>query len=354
MMKRKVLSFLMIVLSVYAISCDTNAKDDAADRRITPVLAPAFSPPSGMYAANIQITIFSEVADAVIYYTTDGTIPTTNSEIYTGMFPLEGDGSTLEVNAIAVKEGYGESNVATAFYTIDYGMHTTMPALSSHLSGTYTNDISVTISSETEGSTIYYTTDGSIPTTESNVYTNPIPVVGNGSEVYIKTLAVKDQCYPSPIIVYYYKIDNDYDSDTYMHDLSFDQFPQQIVGSWIGRVETPWVMPYTVEVTFYANGTYSSHSLHKTCWIGYSEYWFEEPAFYYGTDNDSEYKQFEIYDIYANGKAIANLDIYYDIGSICRGSMDSITFYNNFKNVSFEFWHFDEYGPVKFILTRKK
>lgn len=45
--------------------------------------------------------------------------------------------------------------------------------------GTYTGPQHVTISCTTEGSTIYYTTDGSMPTTDSNVYSEAISVDGN-------------------------------------------------------------------------------------------------------------------------------------------------------------------------------
>ena len=42
--------------------------------------------------------------------------------------------------------------------------------------GTYTGTQDVTISDATQGSTIYYTTDGTVPTSSSNVYTGPISI----------------------------------------------------------------------------------------------------------------------------------------------------------------------------------
>ena len=56
-------------------------------------------------------------------------------------------------------------------------------------SGTYTTSQSVEISCTTEGTTIYYTTDGADPTTSSSTYSNPISVTVSGT--VIKALAVK-------------------------------------------------------------------------------------------------------------------------------------------------------------------
>ena len=55
--------------------------------------------------------------------------------------------------------------------------------------GTYTSAQNVTISTTTDGATIYYTIDGSTPTINSSVYSTPIPVSSNKT---IKAIAVKD------------------------------------------------------------------------------------------------------------------------------------------------------------------
>jgi len=53
-----------------------------------------------------------------MYYTTNGTTPTTSSSPYTGQITLTGKG-TKTVKAIAVANGYNNSSVASATYTIN-------------------------------------------------------------------------------------------------------------------------------------------------------------------------------------------------------------------------------------------
>ena len=75
--------------------------------------------------------------------------------------------ATETLEAIAVASGYGPSAVETAAYSIA----PILPApVLSPAPGTYPTAQTVTISDSTAGATIYYTTDGTTPTTSSNVY----------------------------------------------------------------------------------------------------------------------------------------------------------------------------------------
>ena len=77
---------------------------------------PTISPESGSYVGSVEVTISSTESDAIIYYTTDGSTPTTDSPVYNGAFTVN---ETSTVNAIAVKPGlYNPSDVASATYTI--------------------------------------------------------------------------------------------------------------------------------------------------------------------------------------------------------------------------------------------
>ena len=66
--------------------------------------------------------------------------------------------------------------------------------------GTYTSTQSVTISCATDGTTIYYTTDGSTPTSSSTPYTGAISV---SSTTTIKAIAKKDDNYSSVVSATY-------------------------------------------------------------------------------------------------------------------------------------------------------
>lgn len=76
---------------------------------------PTFSPAGGTYTTAQNVTISSTTEGATIYYTTNGDVPTTNSTIYSAAIPVN---STQTIMAIAVKNGYDNSSVASATYTI--------------------------------------------------------------------------------------------------------------------------------------------------------------------------------------------------------------------------------------------
>ncbi len=83
---------------------------------VTPtVMTPTFSMASGTYYEEIDVEISTSTTDATIYYTTDGTEPTATSAVYTGAIHVAND---MTIKAIAMKEGYDNSSVATAEYVI--------------------------------------------------------------------------------------------------------------------------------------------------------------------------------------------------------------------------------------------
>ena len=120
----------------------------------------AYSTPTISFNGNNQVIISATHADATIYYTTDGSDPIVGtSSIYST--PLTVTIATT-VKAIATHTGYLASDMATLVIT-----QVATPTIQNNGS----NAISIT--SATPGATIYYTTDGSTPTTSSNLYTSP-------------------------------------------------------------------------------------------------------------------------------------------------------------------------------------
>ncbi len=79
------------------------------------VTTPTFSKKSGSYTGTQTVTISSTTADAKIYYTIDGTVPSTNSILYTGAITVD---KSMTIKAFAVKEGMTNSSLASATYSI--------------------------------------------------------------------------------------------------------------------------------------------------------------------------------------------------------------------------------------------
>ena len=93
----------------------TTADDD--DRYITIVRAPIFSPAGGTYTTAQTVSISCGTTGAAIYYTTDGSTPSSSSTPYTGAITIS---ETTTIKAIAIKDGTN-SSVSSATYTISSG-----------------------------------------------------------------------------------------------------------------------------------------------------------------------------------------------------------------------------------------
>jgi hypothetical protein len=80
-----------------------------------PLATPVFSPKAGTYTTPQTVAISDALAAATIYYTTDGTTPTTSSPVYSGLITVS---STETLKARAMATGYLASAVKTGKYTI--------------------------------------------------------------------------------------------------------------------------------------------------------------------------------------------------------------------------------------------
>jgi hypothetical protein len=152
----------------------------------TAAATPTFSPAPGAYSLPQFVTL-SDTPGAVIYYTTNGTTPTTNSPVYSTPVPVN---ATTTIEAIAVATGFNNSAIAAGTY-FQQGTPTAATPTFSPAPGFYSLPQSVTLSDTTPGAVIYYTTDGTTPTASSPVYSTPISV---SATTTIQAIAVST-CY---------------------------------------------------------------------------------------------------------------------------------------------------------------
>ena len=83
----------------------------------TPALAPPqITPSGGNYIASVNVTLAAPDSNATIYYTLDGTLPTTNSLRYDAPFNLL---NTATISADAFETNYNNSVAVSALFSID-------------------------------------------------------------------------------------------------------------------------------------------------------------------------------------------------------------------------------------------
>jgi alpha-tubulin suppressor-like RCC1 family protein len=141
--------------------------------------APGFSPSTGTYSSNQNVTMSSTSQGVTIHYTTDLSTPTESSTTYTGTVAVTG---TTVFRAAAFRTGWTSSTVSAATYT----MKVATPSLSPS-GGSFSSTQNVTVTGTTSGAGLHYTLDGTVPTVSS-----PTVVSGNTVTVdHSATLTVK-------------------------------------------------------------------------------------------------------------------------------------------------------------------
>ena len=159
-----------------------------------PVETPSFSISGGEVEEGTQITISCATEGATVYYTTDGSTPSASSTKYAGAITISKD---MTIKAMAVKDGnYTNSEVASVSFTIKAREVVATPAFSIS-GGEVEEGTQVTISCATSGATVYYTTDGSTPSTSSAKYTGAITI---SKAMTIKAMAAKSGYYTNSAV----------------------------------------------------------------------------------------------------------------------------------------------------------
>ena len=196
------LALILLLLAVFLVACEPPGGIDP-----TPapgglrVANPTFSPATGNLSTADTLIITSSTEGAVIYYSRDGNTPTSASP--RGETPLLVDLSTFSVGtdytirAIAVKEFYTPSATTERRFTLGRGRVST-PVISPERREVTTAD-RLTISTETEGARIYYSTNGDTPTAESTLYNGPLSFGELPADPTIRAIAIKENLNPSAI-----------------------------------------------------------------------------------------------------------------------------------------------------------
>lgn len=107
-----------------------------------------------------------------------------------------------------------------------------------------------------------------------------------------------------------------------------------LVATWLGTASSPWVPPYTVEMTFAADGTYEAHT------VDHSAGWMVSP-FYWG--HDPEYGLFKLVAVKANGDVSGTMSI------DSSQTIDAVRFDEDLTHLHFEYRYFGD-GSIVYEL----
>ncbi len=132
---------------------------------LEPLLDKPIVTPGGFFEGQVSVTASHASPAAILYYTTDGSIPTASSQQYTGPITLS---ATTTIKIIAIRPGFRNSDVVTEIFT---KIQTVATPKADPPGKVFMNSLLVTLSDSTPGAVIHYTLDGSEPDSASPVYT---------------------------------------------------------------------------------------------------------------------------------------------------------------------------------------
>ena len=141
------------------------------DGQLSVLDPPDASPAGGTFYDGTVVALSSPTTGSAIYFTTDGSTPTSASTLYTAPISLS---QTTTIKAIATHAHYADSPVASTTYTIEAS-----PPVITPNGGSYFDSVQVTLSSASPVGSIYYTTDGSTPTSSSTLYSAPFTLTAS-------------------------------------------------------------------------------------------------------------------------------------------------------------------------------
>jgi hypothetical protein len=170
---------------------------------VTPtVAAPVISPPGVTFTGSQVVTITDATPGAQIYYTINGTTPTVGSKLYSKPFTIT---TNTTITAMATATGYLQGTPVSAVFSSTANAANPVFSLAS---GTYGGSQTLTITDGAAKASIYYTVDGTSPTTASTPYRGPIPVAVNET---VQAIATAPGLLPSSVVSATYNINPAYD-----------------------------------------------------------------------------------------------------------------------------------------------
>ncbi len=136
------------------------------------VATPVLSPASATFGSNTKVTVTCATPGAQMYYTLNGAEPHfRTAQIYNSRFPLTlSEPGTLKVKAFYV--GMEDSETAVGTYRQEKP-RVAKPVISPK-EGTFDSSIQVTVTCDTPGATIRYTTDETQPGPSAKIYSGPL------------------------------------------------------------------------------------------------------------------------------------------------------------------------------------
>ena len=176
-------------------SYTVTAKMFVGEETITPIANPV----AGTYSQSTQVTLSTTTPQSTIYYTTNGTTPTTASQVYSAPITVP-ENTTTTIKAIAKRNGYYVSDVLSSTYTIT---GTVATPTASQPSGVVDYQSTVSLNTTTTNASIRYTTNGTEPTETSLLYTTPITI---SQDTILKAKAFRTGYTPSQTATFNYQV----------------------------------------------------------------------------------------------------------------------------------------------------
>jgi hypothetical protein len=176
------------VLKVRGYRAGFTASDVASATFALQAATPVAGASAGTYSNSVTVTLSSATASAAIRYTIDGADPAQYGTLYTGPLTIS---TNTTLRALTRRNGFIDSDVQETAYVIQLDTPVITPP-----GGYYPDGVSVTLSMPRSrpDAVMYYTTDGSIPTTNSERYVKPFLVsksgAANGDVSLVRAIAV--------------------------------------------------------------------------------------------------------------------------------------------------------------------